>query len=81
LAVSWPALVAGFARAARSAIEYARLQAELQVQLVAIQQSRLRLVEATDSERRRIERDLDDGAQQRLVALALGTHRTTASHR
>jgi signal transduction histidine kinase len=58
-------------RAARTSFEYARLQAELRVQLVAIQKSRARLVEATDAERRRIERDLHDGAQQRLVALAL----------
>ena len=58
-------------RAAHSSLEYARLRAELCVQLVAVQQSRARLVEATDAERRRIERDLHDGAQQRLVALAL----------
>ncbi|MEO8696422.1 MAG: histidine kinase [Acidimicrobiales bacterium] len=58
-------------RAARTSLEYARLQAELRVQLIAIQRSRTRLVEATDAERRRIERDLHDGAQQRLVALAL----------
>jgi signal transduction histidine kinase len=45
------------------------------VQLVAVQRSRLRLVEATDAERRRIERDLHDGAQQRLVALALRIRR------
>jgi signal transduction histidine kinase len=64
-------LLADVLRAARSSFEYARLQAELRVQLVAIQRSRARLVEATDAERRRIERDLHDGAQQRLVALAL----------
>jgi signal transduction histidine kinase len=34
--------------------------------------SRARIVEATDTERRRIERDLHDGAQQHLVALAVG---------
>ena len=34
--------------------------------------SRLRIVEASDTERRRIERNLHDGAQQRLVALSLG---------
>lgn len=37
----------------------------------ALQASRARLVTATDSERRRVERDLHDGAQQRLVALGL----------
>jgi len=64
-------LLADVLRAGRSSLEYARLQAELRVQLVAVQRSRVRLVEATDAERRRIERDLHDGAQQRLVALAL----------
>jgi signal transduction histidine kinase len=36
-----------------------------------LRESRARIVEATDSERRRLERDLHDGAQQRLVALSL----------
>jgi signal transduction histidine kinase len=66
-------------RVAGPSFEYARLQAELRVQLVAIQRSRLRLIEATDAERRRIERDLHDGAQQRLVALALRVR--TEQHR
>jgi signal transduction histidine kinase len=66
-------------RTARSPLEHARLQAELRVQLVAIEQSRIRLVEATDAERRRIERDLHDGAQQRLIALALRVR--TEQHR
>jgi len=38
---------------------------------VELQASRARLVEATDSERRRIERDLHDGTQQRLVSIAM----------
>jgi PAS domain S-box-containing protein len=37
----------------------------------ALRRSRMRLVEAGDTERRRLERNLHDGAQQRLVALAL----------
>ena len=37
--------------------------------------SRARIVEAADAARRRIERDLHDGAQQRLVSLALNLHR------
>ncbi|MDT4941012.1 MAG: hypothetical protein QOJ34_1101 [Pseudonocardiales bacterium] len=65
--------------AVRSLTDHARLQAELRVQLVAIQQSRARLIDATDAERRRIERDLHDGAQQRLVALALRVR--TEQHR
>ena len=36
-----------------------------------VRQSRARIVEATDAERRRLERDLHDGAQQRLVSLSL----------
>lgn len=57
--------------AARLALENARLQAELRAQLAELQQSRARLVAAGDSERRRLERDLHDGAQQRLLALGL----------
>lgn len=40
--------------------------------LEQVRQSRTRIVEASDAERRRIERNLHDGAQQRLVSLALG---------
>jgi signal transduction histidine kinase len=43
----------------------------LRARLVELQASRARLVEATDSERRRIERDLHDGTQQRLVSIAM----------
>ena len=57
--------------AARLALENARLQAELRAQLVQVQESRARIVAAGDDQRRRIERDIHDGAQQRLVALAL----------
>jgi signal transduction histidine kinase len=66
-----PALVRDTAAAARLALENARLQAELRAQLVLVQESRARIVAAGDEERRRIERDLHDGAQQRLVALGL----------
>ena len=45
--------------------------AGLDVQLAAVTQSRARLVDAFEAERRRIERDLHDGAQQRLVALSV----------
>jgi len=48
-----------------------RLDAELRARLVELRASRARLVEAADEERRRIERDLHDGAQSRLVAVAL----------
>jgi signal transduction histidine kinase len=66
-----PALVRDAAAAARLALENARLHAELRAQLMLLQESRARIVAAGDEERRRIERDLHDGAQQRLVALAL----------
>ena len=57
--------------AARLALENARLQAELRAQLAELHASRARIVEAADAERRRLERDLHDGAQQRLLALGL----------
>ncbi|GAA1115797.1 hypothetical protein GCM10009630_11700 [Kribbella jejuensis] len=53
------------------AVEIARLRAELNVQLVEVTASRARIVAATEAERRRIERDLHDGAQQRLVSIGL----------
>jgi signal transduction histidine kinase len=51
--------------------ENTRLDAELRARLVELRESRARIVEAGYAERRRVERDLHDGAQQRLVALAL----------
>jgi signal transduction histidine kinase len=66
-----PKLVQAAGAAARLAIENARLHAETRAQLLQVQESRIRIVEAADEARRRIERDLHDGAQQRLVALAL----------
>ncbi|WP_259312414.1 sensor histidine kinase [Capillimicrobium parvum] len=53
------------------AIEIARLRVELRRQLAEVQASRARIVAAGDEERRRIERDLHDGAQQRLVSIGL----------
>jgi signal transduction histidine kinase len=66
-----PELVEAAAAAARLSLENARLHAEVHAQLDKVKESRARIVEAADDERRRIERDLHDGAQQRLVALAL----------
>ena len=48
-----------------------RLQDDLRTQLEEVRASRTRIVEAADAERRRVERDLHDGAQQRLLALML----------
>lgn len=66
-----PGLVEAVSSAARLAIENERLAAQVRAQLEEVRASRARIVEAGDTERRRIERDLHDGAQQRLVALAL----------
>jgi signal transduction histidine kinase len=53
------------------AIEIARLRVELRRQLAEVEASRARIVAAGNDERRRIERDLHDGAQQRLVSIGL----------
>jgi signal transduction histidine kinase len=66
-----PGLLESVCAAARMSLENARLHAELQAQLLKVRESRSRIVAAADTERARIERDLHDGAQQRLVALAL----------
>ena len=66
-----PGLVEAVGNAARLALENERLAAEVQAQLEEVRASRIRIVEAADAERRRVERDLHDGAQQRLVALAM----------
>ena len=55
--------------AARMAIENERLQAGMLAQLADLRASRVRLVQVSDAERQRLERDLHDGAQQRLLAL------------
>jgi signal transduction histidine kinase len=66
-----PGLVEAVGAAARLAIENERLAAQVRAQLEEVRESRARIVEAADGERRRLERDLHDGAQQRLVALAM----------
>jgi signal transduction histidine kinase len=62
--------------AAGLALENARLHAEILLQLEEVRASRARIVEAADSERIRIERDLHDGAQQRLLALSMALRET-----
>jgi signal transduction histidine kinase len=57
--------------AAGIALENARLHAELRARLQELSGSRSRIVEAGQTERKRLERDLHDGAQQRLIALSL----------
>jgi signal transduction histidine kinase len=65
-----PELIEEVASAARLALENERLQAEARAQLEDLRLSRTRIIEAGDAERRRLERDLHDGAQQRLVGLS-----------
>jgi signal transduction histidine kinase len=57
--------------AARLAVENEALRAAVLAQLAELRASRTRIVEAGDGARRRLERDLHDGAQQRLLAVAL----------
>jgi signal transduction histidine kinase len=65
------ALLQAAGAAARLALMNERLQAQLRAQLAELRSSRARIVAAGDDERRRLERDLHDGAQQRLLALGL----------
>jgi signal transduction histidine kinase len=65
------ALLRSAGAAARLALENERLQAELRLQLAEVRASRARIVGAGDEERRKLERDLHDGAQQRLLSLGL----------
>jgi signal transduction histidine kinase len=66
-----PELLDSVRAAAGIALENARLQAELRARLEELRGSRARIVEAAQNERQLLERDLHDGAQQRLIALSL----------
>ncbi len=66
-----PDLLDAVTAAAGIALENARLHAELRARLEELRESRVRVIEAGQSERQRLERNLHDGAQQRLVALSL----------
>jgi signal transduction histidine kinase len=66
-----PGLVEEVVSAARLALQNEQLKAEVRAQLDDLRASRMRIVEAADAERRRLERDLHDGAQQRIVGLSL----------
>ena len=66
-----PELLNAVGAAASLELENARLQAELAAQLAEVRASRARILEAGDAERRRLERDLHDGAQQRLLGIRL----------
>jgi signal transduction histidine kinase len=73
-----PELIEATSAAASMAIENARLQAEVRAQLREVRASRARIVAAADSERRRLERDLHDGAQQRLASMLLALRKAQA---
>src|SRR3712207_970598 len=66
-----PELVEAVAAGAGMALENERLHAEVRARLREVQASRARIVESADAARRRVERDLHDGAQQRLVNVAV----------
>ena len=66
-----PALVEAATAYALTALENERLARRLQASIDEVHDSRARIVSAADAERRKIERDLHDGAQQRLVALRI----------
>jgi signal transduction histidine kinase len=74
-----PGLVEAVGSVARLTLENERLGAQVRAQLDEVRASRTRIVEAADAERRRIERDLHDGAQQRLVALAMRLEQARAT--
>ena len=69
-AAALPELEREFGAAIRLGLENERLQAEILFQLGEVRASRARIVQAGDAERRRLERNLHDGAQQRIVALS-----------
>jgi signal transduction histidine kinase len=66
-----PELLDAVSAAAGIALENGRLQAELHARLGELSGSRARVIEAGQKERQRLERNLHDGAQQRLIALSL----------
>ncbi len=68
---SQPDLVRRAGAAVGLALENERLEAALKARVAELRDSRARMVRAADAERRRLERNLHDGAQQRLVALSV----------
>lgn len=79
-------LLDGVSAAAAIALENGRLHAELQAGLDEVRGSRERVIEAEQKERKRLEQNLHDGAQQRLIALRLelarlGSHLVDAESR
>jgi signal transduction histidine kinase len=73
-ALSGPDLAREIGAAARLAVDNERLQAQSRAQLAELRASRTRIVETADAARRRLERNLHDGAQQRLISVSLMLH-------
>jgi signal transduction histidine kinase len=74
-----PDLLRAVLDAAAVPVELARLRVELRLQLAEVESSRARIAQAGYEERRRLERDLHDGAQQRLVTLGIVLRRLQRS--
>jgi signal transduction histidine kinase len=66
-----PQLLEAVGAAAGMSVENGRLQAELRARLDELRESRARVIDAGNKERQQLERNLHDGAQQRLIALSL----------
>jgi signal transduction histidine kinase/uncharacterized membrane protein YGL010W len=66
-----PELLEAASAAAMLSLKNARLEADLRASVRDLRQSRARIVAAADTERRRLERDLHDGAQQQFIALRI----------
>jgi signal transduction histidine kinase len=69
--VQEPELLEAVTAAASIALENAQLHVELRARLEELRGSRARVIDAGQKERQRLERNLHDGAQQRLIALSL----------
>ena len=74
-----PELLHAVSAAAAFALENQRLQVELRAKLQELEGSRGRVIQAGQQERKRLERNLHDGAQQRLIALSLDLGRLEGS--
>jgi signal transduction histidine kinase len=71
--------LAAAVRAAGLAVEQVAARVRLRAELADLAASRQRIVELGDAERQRLERDLHDGAQQRLIALQMLLERAAAA--
>jgi signal transduction histidine kinase len=65
-----PGLVSGVAAATSLAVANVRLQADIRARVTDVEASRRRIVEAADTQRRRLERELREGAERRLARVA-----------